>query len=251
MNVSRLLSRRRLALGIALVALGGLLYAFPGERFGLAFTLATGIGRERLQHRIDVLEEQAIHQRPFSAADRAFLLDFYATLATGGKLSLIARQTGKMMDHYLARSGESYRLEPEIFTGNAKVQRQLAQIVKRARASQCVAGKRFSSGTFYMPDSSNTDSVFGLYYGIVQVTEQLAPDGQCLLRFRAEVPWVWPSYASIREKYGNPQAESFPLPNLQVLLFGRKRALFVDNGLGRHLEELGLAKSFVAYAEWS
>ena len=83
------------------------------------------------------------------------------------------------------------------------------------------------------------------------LTEQAGADGACVLHFRAEVPWVWPSYSSIAQKYGNAHAERFPLPNLGSILFGRDHALFVDNGLGHHLEELGLAKRFLAFAEWS
>jgi hypothetical protein len=243
--------KARWASCVVLLAFASLLYLFPGERFGLAFTIATGIGRAPLQQRIDELEDRAVRHRPFSDADHAFLVDFYQTLATGGKLVVVARQTGRMMDHYLARSGADYRLEPEIFTSNQKVRLRAAQLQKQARAGHCVDGQRFSSGTFYMPDSSNIDSVFGLYFGRLQVTEQVAPNGQCTLHFRAEVPWAWPSYSSIQQKYGNPHAESFPLPSLNSLLFGQKHALFVDNGLGHQLEELGLAKSFLAFAEWS
>jgi len=155
------------------------------------------------------------------------------------------------MDHYLARSGADYRLDPEIFTGNEKVRRRAVELQKQARASACVGGQRFSSGTFHMPDSSNIDSIFGLYFGRLQVTEQAAPNGQCTLHFRAEVPWVWPSYSSIQQKYGDAHAESFPLPSLSSVIFGPEHALFVDNGLGQELEELGLAKSFLAFAEWT
>ena len=243
--------KTRWALGVVLLALAGLSYLFPGERFGLAFTIATGVGRAPLQRRIDELEARAIGHRTFSDADRAFLVDFYGTLATGGKLVVVARQTGRMMDQYLARSGADYRLEPEIFTGNEKVRLRAVQLQKQARAGRCVDGQQLSSGTFYMPDSSNVDSVFGLYFGRLQVTEQAEPAGQCTLHFRAEVPWVWPSYSSIQQKYGDPHAESFPLPSLRSLLFGKEQALFVDNGLGHQLEELGLAKSFLAFAEWS
>jgi len=253
MKASGVRGRRaaRWALGVALVGLVGLLYAFPGDRLGLAFTIATGMGRDGLQHRIDLLEERAVKQQHFSAADLAFLRDFYGTLATGGKLAIVARQTGRMMDHYLAGSGDDYRLEPEIFTSNEKVQRQVAQLRKRASALPCVQGRRLSSGTFYMPDASNVDSVFGLYWGRVHATQERAASGACVLHWRAEVPWVWPSYASLQQKYGNPHAESFPLPSLRAVLFGRQQSLFVDNGLGHHLEELGLAKSFLAFAEWS
>jgi hypothetical protein len=64
------------------------------------------------------------------------------------------------------------------------------------------------------------------------------------------VPWTWPSYESIRSKYGRYHAESFPLPNLASLFFGREHALYVDNGLGEYLVHLGLAAPFTAYAEW-
>jgi hypothetical protein len=101
-----------------------------------------------------------------------------------------------------------------------------------------------------MPHRSNLDSVFGLYHGKLHVTQQKRADA-CSLRWRAEVPWVWPSYASLRKKYGTPHGESFPIPNLKSLLFGREHSLFVDNGLGYHLEEVGLAKSFLAFSEWS
>lgn len=243
--------KARWALCVVLLTFASLLYLFPGERFGLAFTIATGVGRTALQQRIDELETLAIRHRTFSDADRAFLVDFYQTLATGGKLVVVARQTGRMMDHYLARSGADYRLDPEIFTGNVKVRLRAMQLRMQARAGHCINGRQFSSGTFYMPDSSNVDSVFGLYFGRLQVTEQAAPTGQCTLHFRAEVPWVWPSYSSIEEKYGDAHAESFPLPSLTSLIFGQRYALFVDNGLGHELEELGLAKSFLAFAEWS
>jgi len=243
--------KARWALCVVLLAFASLLYLFPGERFELAFTIATGIGRAPLQQRIDELEARAIRHRTLSDADRAFLVDFYQTLATGGKLVVVAGQTGRMMDHYLARSGADYRLEPEIFTSNAKVRLQAMRLQKQARAGDCVNGQQFSSGTFYMPDSSNVDSVFGLYFGRLQVTQHAAPTGHCSLHFRAEVPWVWPSYSSIQEKYGDAHAESFPLPSLTSLIFGQEYALFVDNGLGHQLEELGLAKSFLAFAEWS
>jgi hypothetical protein len=35
------------------------------------------------------------------------------------------------------------------------------------------------------------------------------------------------------------------------LVLGSQHALYVDNGLGHHLEREGLAKSFLAFAEWS
>jgi len=223
---------------------------FPGQRLGMAITLATGVGTQRLQSRIDTLEERAITGATFSAEDRAFLSDFYRTLATGAKLTLVIRQTGRLMDHYLDGSGTEYQLDPVIFQDNAKVQTELDTLRARANAKPCLGVAHYASRTFHMPDASKLDSVFGLYYGSVALTRSRASDGQCTSHVRAEVPWFWPSYASLKLKHGSYHAESFPLPNLQSLLFGPKHALFVDNGLGEHLVPLGLARPFLAAAEW-
>lgn len=245
----RRIRRRWYVLVAMALVVAALWRQFPGPRFGLAFTLATGIGRDALQQRIDGLEDAAIRRAPMTAQDRQFLSDFYRTLASGGKLVILARQTGRMMDHYLDGSGRDYRLDSTIFTGNAKVRAQMALLDKRLAGLPCLDGQRVSSATFYMPDRSQTDSVFGLYYGRVHLTQNKTADG-CRHHWRAEVPWVWPSYPSLRAKYGDPHAESFPLPNLQSILLGPRRALRVDNGLGEYLTQIGLAKSFLAYAEW-
>ncbi len=236
---------------VSLVAFVALLFVFPGSRLGLAFVIATGIGRSSLQARIDRVESKAIRSEKLTEKDRAFLLDFYSTLAAGGKLSIVARQTGAMLTHYLNASGNDYQLEPSIFTDNERVQRQAELLRRRLRSTPCSDGHRVSSPTFYMPDASNLDSVFGLYHGQLHVTQRPSPSGECILHWRAEVPWVWPSYASLTKKYGDPHAESFPLPSAISLAFGREHSLFVDNGLGHHLEIVGLARSFLAFAEWT
>ncbi|WP_242111921.1 hypothetical protein [Luteimonas aquatica] len=245
------LRRRALVLlAVLAAALGGLLWLFPGPRFGLGFTLATGIGRDALQRRIDAIEDKAIAGAAIDARDRRFLVDFYRTLAQGGRLVGFARQTGRMMDHYLDGSGADYRLEAGIFTGNAKVRAQMARMRQEASQQSCDAAVRLSSPEFYMPDRSQADSVFGLYYGRVHLARRRAAGGGCALHWRAEVPWVWPSYPELRRKYGDPHAESFPLPNLPSLFLGPRHALYVDNGLGEALARIGLARPFLAYAEW-
>lgn len=232
------------------IALSLLFAAFPGRRFGLAFTLATGIGRAALQQRIDALEARAIAGAAFDTDDKRFLSDFYRTLARGGRLVVFARQTGRMMDHYLDGSGRDYRLDPAIFAGNAKVRAQMAALRGAMAAQPRQARAQLGSPLFYMPDRSQADSVYGLYYGRVRLLRECGDAGACRLRWRAEVPWEWPSYDSLRRKYGDPHAESFPLPNFASALLGRRYALYVDNGLGEHLARIGLAKPFLAYAEW-
>jgi hypothetical protein len=146
---------KRVWAAIAVGLLLTLLVLFPGQRALLAWIIATGIGRDSLQARIDLLEQKAIDQEPLDEEEREFLVDFYGTLATGATVSIVVRQTGGLMNHYL-----------------------------------------------------------------------------------------------VRAKHGDPHAESFPLPSVRSLLLGREHALFVDNGLGHHLEQLGLARSFLAVGEW-
>lgn len=242
------LKRRVVLVGVVLCLVAVTCWLFPGQRLSLAFTLATGVGTPALQAKIDALEAKAVRREPFSAEERELLGDFYRTLATGAKLSILVAQTGRLMDHYLDGSGQDFGLAPDIFRDNAKVQRQLGALKQRL-GKGCTA-LQVESPTFYMPDTSKIDSVFGLYHGRVLLRQEPVSAGSCVRHVRAEVPWFWPSYASLRQKYGSEHAESFPLPNLQSLLFGQKLALYVDNGLGQYLVELGLAKPFLAYAEW-
>lgn len=130
-------SRLKWFVGALLIGLVALLFLFPGQRLGIAFTIATGVGRDALQERIDALEEKAIRGVKPSGEEREFLLDFYASLATGGKLSIVARQTGGMMDHYLEGSGAAYPLDPVIFTQNHKVQHQAEALRSHVILSEC------------------------------------------------------------------------------------------------------------------
>ncbi len=236
--------RAGVAVGLLVIAM----ILFPGRRLPMAIVIATGIGKSWLQEPIDKLEAKAIAGKPFTDEEKNFLGDFYGTLATGAKLSIIVGQTGRMMDHYLGKSGADFRLEARIFRGNAKVRRRIRTL--RAESRACAPGGVHYSPVFYMPDRSNADSVFGLYYGRVILRTNPRKDGSCRRQWRAEVPWQWPSYESLKKKYGRYQAESFPLPNAVCVLLGKKHCLFVDNGLGEYLTRVGLAKTFLAYAEW-
>lgn len=223
---------------------------FPGQRFGMALRVSSGVGIATLQREIDRLEEKAIASESFSDSERAFLVDFYRTLATGARMTVVLRQSAALMDHYLDRSGKAFKLEPTIFVHNERVQTQMEILRRRMRGVPCAHTIRASSERFYMPDGSNPDSVFGLYHGSLSVELGAAQAGECVLRWRAEVPWEWPKYEDLSAQYGNPHAESFPLPNARSMMFGRQYSLFVDNGLGQHLTRLGIARSFIAFAEW-
>jgi hypothetical protein len=238
------------ALGVVTALAVTLLILFPGRRFGMAFTLATGVGRQSMQERIDAIEERAIAKVALDDADRAFLSDFYRTLATGGKVTLVLGQTGRLMEHYLDGSGEDFRLDPVIFTENATVQAAMRRLRVRATSPEGAAGARLTSPAFHMADAENADSVYGLYWGTLHVTRTAASDGAIVLKWRAEVPWTWPSYASLEERHGSPHAECFPIPSLRSLVLGERWALRVDNGLGEHLAQEGLARPFLAYGEW-
>ena len=246
-RLKRLARRAVIACGLLLLVAQWL---FPGGRMILAFQIGTGIGNGSLQARIDRIEEAAIDGAVLDDADRAFLVDFYRTLAAGARASILVGQTGRLMDHYLDGSGADFRLEPEIFTENARVREEIEKLRARAARVPCDGAHTVESWPFYMPHRSKIDSVFGLYHGQVKLTPTPTDQG-CVAMVRAEVPWVWPSYVRLEAQYGDPRAERFPLPNALVLVYGRARALYVGNGLGHHLETLGLARSFLAYSEWA
>lgn len=109
---------------------------------------------------------------------------------------------------------------------------------------------RYETETFYMGDPADLDAVTSLYFGTLSVEPAVEADGQSVLRWRVDMPWVWPTYDELRKKYGDPHAQNFALPNLRSQLFGPQYMLRIDDGLGGHLPKLGLAKPFHTYAEW-
>ncbi len=215
------------------------------DETSIAVTLATGADIEGLQRRVDALERKAIANEPFSADDKAFLRDLYGAMATGAKHSVVLAQSGRMMDRYLDGSGRPLELDASIFRDNARVRRQMDRLVAQLPKDGAVRSPRF-----YMPDASKLDSLTGLYWGTVEARPRVLADGTRVVHFRAEVPWEWPSYESLRRRYGTPHAETFLVPNLRSMLGGPAYALHIENGLGEHLVHLGLAKPFVAWAEW-
>ena len=244
--------KHKLAIILILIPLVLLLISqilFPGRQSLLAITLATGFGTEDLQKKVDLMEAKAIQGKPFSEGEKEFLYDLYKTMASGGKLIPLTRQTGLMMDHYLSKTGSNLKIASSIYVKNRKVQKRMEQIRKRIRNSE-FKRKKFESEIFYMPDASSIDSLFGLYWGKVIAYPEYTNSG-ITIRWRAEVPWEWPSYQSLKNKYGSYDAESFPLPNMKSIFVGVKHSLYVDNGLGEYLTRIGVAKSFLAYAEWT
>lgn len=74
----------KILLGIAAVLVLFFLIYFPGRQTPLAFTLATGIGRNGLQVRVDGMEDKAIKGKEFTEEDKKFLRDLYTCFAKGG-----------------------------------------------------------------------------------------------------------------------------------------------------------------------
>lgn len=226
----------------------GLTIYFTGAELTIALTLATGIRGGALQEKIDACETKAIAGTDFTDEEIEFLGDLYTCLYKGARLTFVLSEVSKMMEHYLARSGEPLEIDASIFNTNDKVIEKMVAIKTEIRASPELRAS-YRSDEFYMPDFSNIDSVFGLYYGhIIAKPTRVADTIQ--IQWRAEVPWEWPSYALLEAKHGTPHAESFPIPNASCLFLGIEGAIFIDNGLGEYLTHLGLATSFVAFAEW-
>lgn len=227
-----------------------LVFGLSPQRAAIVMTLASGTNIEELQSHVEAMEKKAIANESFSAADKEFLRDLYSAMALGAKKTRAFEQSGRMMDRYLECSGTPLELEPSIFSKNARVRAQVRLLAEKMSGKSAAPGHVYRSPRFYMPDPSTPDSVMGLYWGTVEGSIRVKDDGTRVFHYRAEVPWEWPSYESLRKKYGTPHAETFPLPNLRSVIAGSQYALHIENGLGEYLVRLGLAKPFVAWGEW-
>ncbi len=237
---------------VALIIIAFLIY-FPGRQATMALTLATGIGVQGLQERVDEMESKAIEGETFTDEDKRFLKNLYTCFAKGGRLTIILRQSAALMDRYLSCSGETLYTEPRIFLGSSKVQEQMAilkQQIELDRSEGKEILEEYKSEVFHMGDPAFPDSLVGLYYGHICVKPEIDNEGGLILHWRAEVPWEWPTYESLNEQYGDYHAQCFPLPNAMCLIKGPDACLRIDDGLGEYLTRLGLAKSFLAYSEW-
>ncbi len=241
-----------ICVALAVLLVTALLIYFPGRQFIIAFTLGTGLGVNGLQQRVDVLEEKAIHDEAFTDDEKAFLKDLYTCLAKGGRLVVVYRQTGGMMERYLSMSGEDLYTDPRVFKGSRPAQDEVERLTEVLMADHRGDGMKpsYTSPRFDMGDPTFPDAVAGLYYGTLTVRPERTAEGNITLHWLAEVPWVWPDYESIYAEYGRYHARSFPLPNARSLLQGPRYCLYLDDGLGAHLENLGLAKSFLVYSQW-
>jgi hypothetical protein len=241
------------AAGLFFIAIVAFLIYFPGRQSLLAATLASGLGIGDLQARVDALEEKAIRGEQFTEADRAFLRDLYTCFAKGARLTYVLRQSGQLMNHYLSRTGKPLRIEPRIFLGSGTVRKQMDRLKHEIMVDVSAHGtpaKEYTSGTFHMGDPELFDSSAGLYFGSIRVRSRVLDDNRLLLFWRADLPWQWPSYESLYAKYGNYHAQCFPLPNARSILQGPRYYLWLDDGLGEYLAQLGLAEPFLAWAEW-
>lgn len=239
--------------GLSVIVIAAFLIYFPGRQSLLALTLASGLGIDGLQARVDALEEKAITGEGFTETDRAFLRDLYTCFAKGARLTFILRQSGQLMGHYLSRTGEPLRIESRLFLGSRRVKEQMdllrQRVVEDVRLRGTLAAE-YSSDTFHMGDPELLDSSIGLYFGRISVRPHLLDNRKLLLHWRADMPWQWPSYESLYDKYGDYHAQCFPVPNARSVLQGPRYYLWMDDGLGEQLARIGQAEPFLVWSEW-
>lgn len=225
---------------------------FPGQQKYMAFTLATGIGIEDLQNKVDHLENKAIQKKLFKKEEVIFLKDLFSTMSTGAKNSFFLTESGKLTSHYLDQSGSDYNLPERLFTKNNRVKKQM-NILKNQFISDIKnnsAKKKYESKRFYMPDKSVPDSIYALYYGKIYLYPTTNKEGLVNMLWRANLPWYWPKYDYLKEKFDDYKAHRFSIPNLRSIFINKRHALRVDDGLGEYLVTLGIARPFLAYSTW-
>lgn len=250
-----MLIRRTFSFTAALLGVTALAWwlTFPGRQTPLALTMATGWNVGGLQQRVDTLEARAIAGDEFSEDDLRFLTDLYRCGVKIGELTGVAPTTAVLVDHWLDGRGADVRIDAELVRNSRPVRREMRKLREHIaweaeRFTQLP--ERYESFTFYMGDPSTLDGVASLYFGKLIVRPTTGADGEVAYSWRAEIPWTWPTYDELFEKHAHYHAQNFALPNLSSVLLDRGRALRIDDGLGGHLQELGLARPFLVYAEW-
>lgn len=212
----------------------------------IATSIGTGLGLTNVQQQVDrlhVLGKQGV----LSAEDLIWMRDLYFILATGAKASFILPASSKLMFHYLDSSGESLTLAPEVFRESDRV----ISVRQKLNRSLCNGVDKVSSSEFDMGGKTPLDSAFALYFGTLSAEKV---GGK--VRYKVKMPWKWPTYRRIKQRYGSYEKEIFPIPNLLSVLtntfqLGSAQPLYLPNALGGELERVGLAKSFNVTSEWS
>lgn len=213
----------------------------------LAFTIGTGIGVQALQIKIEDLQSRAIKGN-FNLEDKAFLKLFYRTLAYGAQMTFLLPESARLMHHYLDRSGTTTSIDPALFIRSSRVKEEIKTIKKKI-LEDCTIGKVVKSDRFDMGHGYPIDAHFALYFGAIE-GKFLSGKGLEKIQWTADMPWKWPTYKEIKNKYGTYYKEIFPLPNAMSLL-GLGPKLWLPNALGGELAKQGLAVPFDTKTVWT
>jgi len=195
------------------------------------------------------------------------VLNLYPCLAKGERLIPSLQQTGRMMTHYLASEGTPLPTNKRDFVNVGIIWMEMdharLSIIAQA-ASGGTTTRNHQSKVFYMADPHYPDSHHRLHYGHIEAKS-------VRIRWRAGVPWVWPSYAYQEECYGSYHALRTWTRNTRVLVdsfrpivnalfrgerphFKRNvkmdRAVWLGDELAECMAKIGMAEFFLACSEW-
>ena len=223
---------------LILIFIIGLSLFHPQVR--LAFSIGTGLGLSTIQKKINDIQTRAIRNK-ITEADREFLSSFYRTMAYGAGSLIILGESARLMHHYLDGTGEKTTIDRSLFTESPRVIKRMRSI-RRNLKQICSEGAKEVSEKFDMGHIRPIDAVFALYLGTIEGQIQKGNRGK-VIRWTAKMPWKWPTYETIKNKYGSYYKEIYPIPNA-LALAGLGPKLWLPNALGGELEKQGLAKFF-------
>jgi hypothetical protein len=228
---------------IAITSLTVGIFTYPSVR--LAAMIGTGIGLHKIQAEIDHLHYLGKNDE-LSANKLKPLRDLYYALAIGARASMLLPASSQLMFHYLDGTGRALSINPTVFAKSDKViQQKIILLRELCKGKTQVNSKNFDMGGKTPPDSS-----FALYFGTLSA-KRLGEE----VEYRVKMPWKWPTYKSIKARYGSYDSEIFPIPNILSVTgkFLKKDiapSLYLPNALGGELERYGLAKSFDVSSVW-
>jgi len=211
----------------------------------IAASIGTGLGISSIQKKVDRLHKLG-KKAALNAEELGWIRDLYRILATGAKASMFLPASSMLMFHYLDGSGDSLELQPGVFSQSDRV----IDMKKKLAKKLCSGSQMETSPVFDMGGSTPFDSAFALYFGTL-----IAKKSNNTVTYIASMPWKWPTYDDIFEKYRSYEHEIFPIPNLLSLGHAHLSVipgtpLYLPNALGGELEKVGLAKSFMVTSRW-
>jgi hypothetical protein len=253
------------------------------RKVGIGYDLMTG-DVAKVQKKVDALTAKARRGAHFKPDEKAFVVDLYEWIATGGRWKWVSSsptepgqglwEAGQLLGHYLHGGGKTLKIDSHIYETSVIVQYAMGEIKNAVTADLAHAGKIRSNGeigsshVLKKKSFGDSKSKGQILDGGVLLAEQSNArlknaNNRFVLRSKSThgqvtkglaspvaVTTTWRvedswDYNSFAEQKKQGRNDVTDLP------LGGGKILRLPDGLSHYLTVEGLAKEFTHYAEWT